>query len=87
MTNESQQEEEDQFRLPEVVEKRFQELEKKEEVDAKSDNHSYAASTADSCQGQGQSQIEQVNWADSQEEISARFEAAIKKLRRQQEEI
>jgi hypothetical protein len=80
MTNESQHEEEKQFQLPEDVEKRFQELEKKEEEEAKSDNPSYAASAADSGQGQGQGHIEQVNSADSQQEISACFEAAIKKI-------
>jgi len=79
MTNKSQQEEEKQFQLPEEVEKRFQDLEKKKE-EAKSDNHPYAASAADSGQGQGQGCIEQVNTADSQQEISACFEAAIKKL-------
>jgi hypothetical protein len=42
--------------------------------------HSYAASAADSGQGQGQGHIEQVNSADSQQEISACFEAAIRKL-------
>jgi hypothetical protein len=66
-----------QFQLPEDVEKRFQELEKKEQEEAKSDSPS-AASAADSDQGQGQ--LERVNPADSQQEISTCFEAAIKKL-------
>ena len=77
MSNEPQQNDED---LPDEVERRFQKLEEEEEArkDAKSnsDNPSYTASAAEL----GQDQAEHVNSADSHQEISACFEAAIKKL-------